>query len=131
VWNHNQDAKAHPTRRFTGNINIQGNGFQQVNNNDARSQLQNSLSSNVSYTQTFPDKPFRFSASMRHSQNTRTNRVEISLPTLNFQMQEVYPFRAKGGSSSSKEKWYEKLAFRYNAEARNTFIATDSTQLKL
>ncbi len=126
-WNHNQDAKAHPTRRLTGSVNIQGNGFQQVNNNDARSQLQNSLSSNVSYTQTFPDKPFRFSASMRHSQNTRTNKVEVNFPTLNFQMKEVYPFRKKGGSSGSKEKWYEKLAFRYNAEAKNTFTATDTT----
>ncbi len=129
-WSHNQDAKAHPTRRLTGSVNIQGNGFQRVNNNDARSQLQNTLSSNVSYTQTFPDKPFRFSASMRHSQNTRSNKVEINFPTLNFQMKEVYPFKKKGGSGAGKEKWYEKLAFRYNAEAKNTFTATDTTLFK-
>jgi len=129
-WSHNQDSKAHPTRRLTGSVNIQGNGYQQVNNNDARSQLQNTLSSNVSYTQTFPDKPFRFSASMRHSQNTRSNKVEINFPTLNFQMKEIYPFKKKGGSSGGKEKWFEKLAFRYNAEAKNTFTATDTTLFK-
>jgi len=125
-WSHNQDSKAHPTRQLSGNVNIQGNGFQRINNNDARSVLQNQLSSNVSYSQRFPGKPFRLSANMSHSQNTQTNKVNISLPTLNFQMDRVYPFKEKG-SSGSKEKWYEKVSVRYNAQAQNKFVATDTT----
>jgi Trp operon repressor len=126
-WSHNQDAKAHPTRRLSGNVNIQGNGYQRVNNNDARSVLQQTLSSNVSYSQSFPGKPFRFSANMSHSQNTRTKKVNISLPTLNFQMNRIYPFKKKGGSSGNKEKWYEKISMRYTAQAQNKFTATDTT----
>ncbi len=125
-WRHNQDSKAHPTRQLSGSVNIQGNGFQQVNNNDARSVLQNQLSSNVAYSLRFPNKPFRLSANMSHSQNTQTNLVNISLPTLNFQMDRVYPFKQKG-SSGSKEKWFEKVSVRYNAQAQNRFIATDTT----
>ena len=83
---HSQDGKAHPTRQLSGNVNIQGNGFQSLVNNDARSVLQNTLSSNVSYTQSFPGKPFRLSANMSHSQNTQSNKVNITLPSINFQM---------------------------------------------
>jgi len=125
-WSHSQDAKAHPTRRLSGNVNIQGNGFQSLNNNDARSVLQNTLSSQITYNQNFPGKPFRLSANMSHSQNTQTNRVTLNLPTLNFQMDRVYPFKKKG-SSGSKEQWYEKVSVRYNAQAQNKFVATDTT----
>ena len=125
-WTHNQDGKAHPTRRLSGNVNIQGNGYQRINNNDAQSVLQNTLSSNVSFSQSFPGKPFRFSANMSHSQNTQTRAVNISFPTMNFQMDRVYPFKKKG-ASSSKEKWFEKVSFRYNAQAQNKFTATDTT----
>ncbi|MEM6320148.1 MAG: putative LPS assembly protein LptD [Bacteroidota bacterium] len=126
-WSHTQDSKAHPTRRFSGSVNIQGNGYQSLINNDARSVLQNTLSSNVSFSQTFPGKPFRLSADMRHSQNTQTNKVDISLPTVSFQMNRVYPFKSKERSSGSKEKWYEKISFRYDAQAQNKFTATDTT----
>ena len=120
-WSHNQDSKAHPTRRLSGNVNIQGNGFQSVNNNDAQSVLQQTLSSNISYSQSFPGKPFRLSANMNHSQNTQTNKVTITLPSLNFQMDRIYPFKKKGGSSGNKEKWYEKIIFPiYRSSTKST-----------
>ena len=124
-WSHNQDAKAHPARRLTGSVNIQGNSYQSINNNDARSVLQNQLSSNVTYNQSFPGKPFRLSASMSHSQNTRSRAVNISLPRLNFQMDRIYPFKKEAGGN--KEKWYEKVSFRYTGEFQNRFTATDTT----
>lgn len=126
-WSHNQDGKAHPTRRLSGSVNIQGNGFQRLNNNDARSVLQNQLSSNISYSQSFPGKPFRLSATMSHSQNTQTRAVNLTLPTLNFQMDRIYPFKKRGASSGNKEKWFEKVSVRYNAQAQNRFVATDTT----
>ncbi|MEM1121018.1 MAG: putative LPS assembly protein LptD, partial [Bacteroidota bacterium] len=126
-WSHNQDSKAHPARRLSGSVNIQGNGFQRLVNNDARSVLQNQLSSNISYSQSFPGKPFRLSATMSHSQNTQSRAVNVTLPTLNFQMDRLFPFKKKGASSGNKEKWYEKISFRYNAQAQNRFVATDTT----
>ena len=124
-WRHNQDAKAHPTRSFSGNINIQGNGFQQIVNNDAQSVLQNTLSSNVSFSQIFPGRPYRLSAAMSHSQNTQTNRVNISFPTVNFQLNRIYPFKQDRGGN--KEKWYEKISFKYDGQFRNQVTATDTT----
>ncbi len=124
-WSHRQDTKAHPTRSFSGNVNIQGNGFQRVNNNDAQSVLQGTLSSNVSFNQTFPGRPYRLSAAMSHSQNTQTNKVNINFPTVNFQLNRIYPFKQDRGGN--KEKWYEKISFKYDGQFQNKFTATDTT----
>ena len=51
-WNHNQDSRAHPTRRLSGSVNIQTRDYSSLNLNDATSVLQNSLSSNINYTKT-------------------------------------------------------------------------------
>ena len=123
-WSHNQDSKAHPYQNFGGSINIQTSGYQQNNRTDFQSQTQRTLSSNMSYRRKF-DGPFDLSASFRHSQNTRTSKVSISFPTVNFQTQALYPFKRKlqvGG-----EKWFEKIQLRYTGEARNQFETTDST----
>jgi hypothetical protein len=123
-WTHNQDAKAHPYRTFGGNINIQTGNYQRRNRTDAASRLSSSLSSNMSYRQRF-DKPFDLSATFSHSQNTNTRDVTISFPTLNFQTQNLYPFKRK--IKTGGEKWYERIQMRYTGEARNQFTAKDST----
>ncbi len=125
-WSHTQDSKAHPTRRINGSINIQTNNFQSINQNDAQSVLQNTLSSSFSYSKSFPGKPYSFSASLNHSQNTQTRRMDITLPSINFNMNRVYPFKRKN-SLDNKEKWYEKISFQYKGVAQNRFTATDTT----
>ncbi len=125
-WSHNQDAKAHPYNKFSGSINIQTNGFQRTFDVSSRGQQQNSLSSNLSYTRRFANRPFNFSASFRHSQNTTTNKVTFNLPNMRFTTSDLYPFKRKV-STGGKQQWYEKITFNYTAEARNTFSTTDST----
>lgn len=120
----NQDARAHPAIKIGGNINIQGNNYQQVNLNDAQSVLQNQLTSNLSFTHTFPGKPFNLSASLNHSQNTRTREVQISFPNINFQVQTFNPFKRK---KPGKEQWYERISMQYRGEFKNRITATDTT----
>ncbi len=123
-WSHNQDNRAHPTNRFGGSVNIQTNNYQSLNQNDAQSVLQNSLSSNISFSKSFPGRPFNFAASMSHSQNTRTGEVKINLPTLDFTTQNMFPFKNK---KPGKDQWYEDITLRYKAQFRNQFITSDST----
>ncbi len=128
VWNHSQDAKAHPTNQFSGSVNIQTNNYQSTVNNDFESVFQNSLSSTVSFSKRFPGKPITFNAAMRHSQNTRTRKVDVSLPTVNFQLNRIFPFKRKRTSGSGdKERWYEKISLQYRANLQNRFTATDTT----
>lgn len=124
-WSHNQASQAHPSNRFSASMNIQTNGFQSRNENDAQSVLQNSLNSNVSFSKNFPDLPISFSANMSHSQNTQTSKVNIELPTIDFRTQTLFPFKQK--ERAGKEKWFEKISLVYNTAIRNRFEATDTT----
>ncbi|HHH49909.1 MAG TPA: LPS-assembly protein LptD [Saprospiraceae bacterium] len=120
-----QAAGAHPTINIGGSLNIQTNNYNSLNRNDAQSVLQQNFSSNFSYRQSFPGRPFNLSASFSHSQNTRTGKVTVRFPTLDFTTKTIYPFKRKGGSG--KPKWYEKINYRYKFNAQNQFIAQDST----
>ncbi len=124
-WSHNQDAKAHPTRTFGGSINLQTNLHQSTVENDAESVLQGTLSSNMSYRQTFADGKFTLSAGFNHSQNTRTRQVTINFPNVTLQMQRIQPFKRK--IRTGREKWYEKISLLYKGEIRNQISATDTT----
>ena len=124
-WSHTQDPKSHPLNRFSGSVNMQSNNYQSLTENDFDSKYNNTFTSNVNYSRLFPDKPYRFSASMSHSQNTQTRKVDINLPTIDFQLTRIYPFKRKGGTGN--EKWFEKISYQYAANARNRFTATDTT----
>ncbi len=125
-WVHTQDSKAHPLRSFGGSINIQTNGFQKINNDDARNVLQNQLSSNVNYSQRFRNHPtMNFTARMSHSQNTSTKIVNLSLPELSFRTGTLFPFKRK--ERIGEEKWYEDISFTSTTEAKNKFVTTDTT----
>lgn len=122
---HSQDPKAHPSRTIGGNIAIETNNASRNNYNDAYSQLNNSLSSNFSYAESFPGKPFRMSVAFRHSQNTQTRKMTIDFPTFDFVTQTLYPFERK--KKIGGQRWYEKITFKYDMQAKGKLETTDST----
>lgn len=124
-WSHNQDRSAHPMNTFGGSINFQTNKYQSRVYNDANSVLQNQLSSNLSFTRTWNNKPINMSVAFSHSQNNNTRDITVNFPTLNFQTQTLYPFKRK--ERSGKERWYETVTLRYVGEARSTFKGPDTT----
>jgi hypothetical protein len=122
---HNQDPKANPNQTLGGTIRVQSNDYQSLNYNDAQSALENIYSSNFNYSRTFPGKPYSLTASFNHSQNTRTHRVDINAPDINFRVNRIYPFKRK--SRIGPEQWYEKIAFTYNNNTKSHLQATDTT----
>lgn len=123
-WTHNQDNKAHPTRRFNGTVNIETNRNQNRNFNNFDNVFQNTLTSNLNYNQLFPGKPYQFNASFSHTQNTFTRQMSITLPQANFTVQRIFPFRRK--ERVGNERWYEKLSFTYSSSFRNSFETADT-----
>ncbi len=123
-WTHTQDPKAHPSRRFSGSVNIQTNLDQQRNQNDYNSVFQNQLSSNLSFSKTFPGKPYQYSIGFRHSQNTQTRQMVITLPSAQFNLQRVFPFKKK--IQIGEEKWFEKLSLSYSSQLENTINTYDT-----
>ncbi len=125
LWSHTQDPKAHPYNRFSGNVNIQTNNYRSTNYNDANSVLNSSLSSNISFTRQFPNKPYSMSVGMNHSQNTNTRDMTINFPVLDFQTQSIYPFKGLK-KKKGNEIWYEKILFQYRGKAQVQFNAKDT-----
>ncbi len=122
TWNHNQAREAHPTRTFRASVNAgsrQASRFNPVSDDDY---LSNTFSSNISYSRSWAGR-YNFSANMRHSQNTNTGRVDLSLPELNFSVSRFNPFdRGSGG----RQRWYEDINVSYNMRARNELSIADS-----
>ncbi|MBK6931565.1 MAG: LPS-assembly protein LptD [Saprospirales bacterium] len=123
-WSHQQDPKAHPTRKFGGSVNIETNRDQNRNRNDYASVYQNQLSSNLNYSQTFPGRPYQFNASLSHSQNTQTRLMNISFPTAAFNLQRIYPLKRK--NPVGRERWYEKISLTYASRLQNTVQVADT-----
>lgn len=125
---HNQDAKAHPYRKFGGAIDIQTNGYQQTNFNDYSSQVRNKLSSNFSYSDNMPGTPFNLVVKMSHFQDTQTHSMNVTLPSVALRMQTLQPFK-KSTSSGANASWYERINVSYDADLQNYVKTVDSTFL--
>ena len=129
-WSHNQDSKANPTSRFSASVNLGSSTYYQesVNQTNTANFLNNTLSSSVSYSKTFEGEPqVNLSIAARHSQNTRTQSINMSLPTLQASMSRVYPFAPKLGA---KKGIIENINFQYNLRAENQIRTTDSLFFK-
>ena len=122
-WNHVQDPKANPNRRFSANVNAASSSFNKYNGNVTGSYLTNTLQSNISFSKVFTGTPFNFSANARHSQNTITKKVDLSLPELAFTMSRIYPFKS---NSRVGNRWYDKVGLSATANARNEINTYDS-----
>jgi len=130
VWRHVQDPASNPFHNFGGNVDIQTNGFNNRNRNDAANVLTNSFSSNINYVRRFVDNPsMQLSIGFQHSQNTRNNQAEINFPNMVFQTGSIYPFKKKSGQIGP-EKWFEKVFFTYNGNAKANLIGPDTVIFK-
>jgi LptD protein len=137
-WSHQQDSKAHPTFNFSASVNMSGNSsktaardgyngnYNSTANNDFRNATTSTFSSSISFSKTFPGKPYSLSGSFLHTQNIATREVTMELPNLDFQMQTIFPFKIK--KRVGEEKWFEKIALQYRSSLRNSIKTKDSLQ---
>jgi len=123
-WFHQQDSKSNPSSRFSANVNAGSSSYNKYNGNVSGDYLSNTFQSNIAYSKSFLGTPFNFSANARHSQNTITKKMDITLPELALTMNRIYPFKNK---NSIKNKWYDKIGVSATANARNDINTYDST----
>ena len=100
-WSHSQDSKSNPNSRFSASVNLGSSKYyqQSINQMNAANFLNNSLSSSISYSKTFPGEPqVNMSVSATHSQNTNTQSINMTLPTLQGSVSRIYPFAPKVGT---------------------------------
>ena len=120
TWSHSPQSRG--TGRFSASVNAATSTFNQnnflgVNTNPNAVRLDNitrKMSSNVSYSKTFPGTHFSIGINMRHSQDLVTKQVDLPLPDLSFNMNNIYPFK-----KSQNSKLLENLNLRYTLAATN------------
>jgi len=125
-WSHTKDSKSNPNSRFSASVNLGSSKYyrQSVNQINAANYLNNSLSSSISYSKTFTGEPqVNFSLSATHSQNTNTQVINMTLPSLQSSVSRVFPFAPKSGT---KKGFLQNINFQYSLRGENRIQTTDS-----
>ncbi|MCX7954292.1 MAG: putative LPS assembly protein LptD [Bacteroidales bacterium] len=115
-WNHNQDSKAHPYHRFSANVNIGSQTYNQFNTISYESRLRSSMQSSISYQQNFPNLPFNLSINLRHNQNYSDSTISLIIPDLFF--------------SINRQNVLKKIYFSANSSFQNTYNTKEKDFIK-
>ncbi|MCD0468567.1 putative LPS assembly protein LptD [Flavobacterium sp. JAS] len=129
-WSHSRDTKSSPNSSFSASVNMGSSKYfkQSINQANIGSNLNNTLSSSISYSKTFNTIPqARFSLSATHQQNTQTEVITMTLPTLQASVDRVYPFVGKNGV---KKGLIKNINLQYNLSGKNNITTTDSLFFK-
>lgn len=125
-WRHTQDPKARPSTSFSANVNVgTATNFSNGLTSNAQDYLTNTFTSSIAFSKRWPGKPFSLNVNLNHSQNTRTNIVNVTLPQISFNIQRIYPFKRK--NQIGKQRWYEKIGLSYSLRTENRVTVPDST----
>jgi hypothetical protein len=119
TWSHSPQTKG--TGRFSASVNAATSTFTTNNyvsvSTVATSSTLNAtsrkLSSTISYSKTFPGTPFNLGINLRHSQDLFTKQIDLPLPDVSFNMNNIYPFK------SSRSRALQNLSFRLTSNGTN------------
>ncbi len=122
TWNHTQDPKSNPSVRFSANVYAGSSKYNTFNSINANELLRNQFQSNIAWS-----KNWNFgslSTNLRHSQNTQTRLVDVTLPQVSLAVNRFYPFRNNKRVGS---RWYDKIGISAVTDFQNTLSVPDST----
>ncbi len=122
-WSHRQDPKARPNSTFSADVNIVSSNYVKYNVVSTEDFLSNEFQSSVAYQKNWGGKLY-LTLNGSHRQNTKTHKVDISLPEMTLTVNRFYPLRKKG--SAGKKKFYEDLSVSYSMNSKNQISTYDS-----
>ena len=118
TWSHTPQTKG--TGRFSASVNAASSKYNSnnylgasINPANQLAQISQQLSSNISYSKTFAGTPFSLGINLRHNQNLGTGQVDLPLPDLNFNVNNLYPFK------KVKVEFLENMSIRYTLTGTN------------
>lgn len=125
-WSHSKDSKGSPNSNFSASVNMGSSKYfqQSINQSNVGSNLNNTLSSSISYSKTFEGTVgSRLALTATHSQNTQTSEINMTLPDVQYSLDRIYPFVGKNGV---KKGFFKNINLLYNMSGKNNFVTTDS-----
>lgn len=124
IWNHRQDQKANPSSSFSASVNITSSNYHRYNASSLNQAMQNTTTSNVSYSKNWLGTPFSLTASLRHTLQTRDSTVSMQFPQVSFNMSTIYPLKRKVAIGAPR--WYEKISVGLSSSLNNTMNAKEA-----
>ena len=131
VWSHRQDAKANPNSTFSASVNFATSSYERSNINNlynSQAMSQNTKTSSVSYSRSWPEKKLTISATTNIAQTMRDSSISVTLPDLNISLSTTFPFKRK--RQVGNERWYEKIQFSYTGRFTNSITTKDNMLFK-
>ena len=120
-WQHNQDAKLNPNLQFSANVNGGSSTFHRNNSFNSNDYLSNTFQSNITLNRKWDNKPYNMNINFRHSQNTRTKNISLTVPEIGFNVNRVFPF-----AENSKLDFLKRLNLSYSTNFKNQISVADS-----
>ena len=123
-WTFTQDSKANPNSTFSADVNMSSSDYDKYNSYNVNNYMTSTKQSSISYSYVFPNSPFSMSMALKHSQNSNTGSIDLTLPELAFNMSRIYPFKRK--KTVGKSRFYEKISIAYTMNATNKIRTNDA-----
>ena len=125
-WQHKQDAKSHPTTRFSAHVDIVSSTFNKYNLSSVEDYLSNQYTSKLNLS-TSAKGVFFVDMTASYTQSTKTGQVNLALPDVSMSVNQFYPFRKK---NKSKLKWYDNISMKWTSQFTNQLNTQDSLILR-
>ena len=129
-WNHNQDAKANPFRTFKASVNYASTSYERNNLTsmyNPQTLTQSQRMSSISMDNKFSSIGMSLSTTISANQNMRDSTVDMTLPEVNINIANFYPFKRK--KAVGDERWYEKISMRYTGNLTNKAVKIKEDKL--
>lgn len=125
-WNHTRDPRARPNSRFSGNVNFgSSNNFQTNLSSSQQEFLSNTFQSSVQWSHSLPRTPFSLAASARHTQNSTTGNVDVTVPSLTLNMNRSSVAKLVG-LSPGRARLLDEIQITASSRFEQAFSAPDS-----
>ncbi len=118
-----QDPKFRPNSTLSVSVNYASSSYKRYNETTLNNALTNTTQSSINYSQRFPNTPFDFNIGGNMSHNTRDSVINLNLPSINFNVARITPFKKK--NRSGKTKWYEDIGFTLTTQFQNSVNAKE------
>jgi hypothetical protein len=112
-WSHTPQSRG--TGRFSASVNAATNTFNRNNNLNLglpasinSNQFLNTtrrMNSNISYNKRFTGTPFTLGINFSHTQDLLTRQIDLTLPAVSLNMQNLYPFQRKDGKPTALDNF--------------------------
>lgn len=124
-WNHQVDPKASLTDRFNATVNLgSSQNFTANLNSSTVDFLSNTFQSNIAWSHLWPGKPYNLAVNLRHSQNTLNRTFDITVPSVTFNVQRIFPFQELR-PVAAPPRFYDQIGVTYTANLDNRLTTTE------